>query len=509
MTSRAGAKPPVIDKNRASPRASSLIEAMRSLGYTIESAIADLVDNSISHGASTIHVEFDWNGSESTVAISDDGSGMSEAQLINAMRPGTHNPRDVRAKGDLGRFGLGMKTASFSQAKRMTVVSRAANESPAIRIWDLDYVCTADDWLLLRDPSEIATNQATWTLAQKTGTCVVWERLDRLVGEADIEDERSHRAFLDAADRVSAHLAMVFGEFLTGPKAIRLFVGNVRIKRWDPFQLDHPATQRLHSEPLTYRGGKVSVQPYVLPHHSKMTPDQFREAAGVNGWNANQGFYIFRNNRLLVAGGWLGLGLTRDEHMKLARIRIDVGNDTDFDWKLDVRKSRASPPVELREDLRRIARLTRDRAQEVYRHRGRRLVNLAPGEEASVWEAVTMRGKNHFRINRSHPVVHSIMVDSDGGRAVSALLRLIEETVPLASIYIRHAESPETQRAPFDDTKDSEVLEMLSELYLSLLQAGRSHASAIASLSALAVARDRPHLINSLNETPPKPPEVD
>ena len=366
-----------------------------------------------------------------------------------------------------------------------------------------------NDWILLRETSDVARRHALWLSGQTSGTCVIWEKLDRLVDNVEIGDESAHKAFLEAADRVGKHLAMVFGEFLSGKNPIRIQLGNEILKPWDPFLRDHDATQVLPEETISWAGRSVKIQPYVLPHHSRLDKQQFETASGSRGWNAHQGFYIYRNKRLIVAGGWLSLGLTSDEHLKLARIRIDMGNDVDFEWKLDVRKSVARPPIALRDQLRRIARATRDRAQEVYRHRGRKIVALSPNDHSSVWEGKVMRSRTLFRINREHPIVRSLTAEGDAGRAVEALLRLVEETIPTDSIYIRHAEAADSQPIPFEDTKDKHFLEMLSELYLGMITAGRSHSEAIATLSALQPARTRPHLIASLNEIPPSPSDID
>jgi hypothetical protein len=495
--------------DRAAPNPAALVEAMRSLGYTLEAAVADILDNSLSHGATQVRIRFDWAGPDSVVSISDNGCGMSEEGLVDAMRAGSHDPRADRAPGDLGRFGLGLKTASFSQASRLSVITRSEGHREAARVWDLPYITRANDWLLLRTPSDEADRHASWMREQPTGTCVVWEKLDRLVGGAAIDNEPAHKAFMESADRVGRHLSMVFGDFLVGRNSVTIHLGNVALARWDPFLRDHDGTQVLHEEHLPGGQHGVTVRPYVLPHHSKLTKLEFEAAAGAKGWNSHQGFYIYRNRRLISAGGWLSLGLTRDEHLKLARIRVDLGNDVDFDWKLDVRKSVASPPSSLRQDLRRIARLTRERAQEVYRHRGRRIVAASPEDFASIWEARLMRGKTLFRISREHPLVRALTGTDDNGRAVEALLKLVEQTVPLASIYIRHAEAPDEQSAPFDDIQDRQFSEMLSDLYLGLRSAGRSHEQAIACLSALSAAKARPHLLAVIDATPPKTSELD
>lgn len=495
--------------DRAAPNPAALVEAMRSLGYTLETAVADIVDNSLSHGATRVNIRFEWAGSDSVVSISDDGCGMSESRLVEAMRAGSHDPRADRSLGDLGRFGLGLKTASFSQASRLTVLTKTEGQLEATRIWDLPYITKANDWLLLRVPTPNADRHASLMRGYASGTCVVWEKLDRLVGVAGSDDEAAHRAFMEAADRVGKHLSMVFGEFLVGTNSVTMEIGNVTLKRWDPFLRDHAATQVLPPEKLSCGLHGAIVQPYVLPHHSKLTKAEFECASGPKGWNSHQGFYIYRNRRLISAGGWLSLGLTRDEHLKLARIRIDLENDVDFEWKLDVRKSVANPPIGLRQELRRIARLTRERAQEVYRHRGRRLVAASPEDYSSIWEARLMRGKTLFRISREHPVVRALTGRDENGRAVEALLKLAEQTVPLASIYIRHSEAPEEQPTPFDDTKDRQFSDMLSDLYLGLRSAGRGHEQAIACLSALSAAKSRPHLLAALDSKPPTLGELD
>jgi hypothetical protein len=138
----------------AEPRASAMIESLRAFGYNVQTAISDLMDNSISAGAGNVWLSFCWDGANSHISIQDDGHGMTEAQLISAMRPGSQSPLDEREANDLGRFGLGLKTASFSQCRRLTVASRSKDHVIAIRRWDLDYVNQVDEWRLLRTPAE-------------------------------------------------------------------------------------------------------------------------------------------------------------------------------------------------------------------------------------------------------------------------------------------------------------------------------------------------------------------
>lgn len=363
--------PPV---DPAPPKPAALIESLRAFGYDAQTAIADLIDNSITAQARNIWIDFIWDGTASVVSIRDDGVGMSEQDLVNAMRVGSRSPRDPREPNDLGRFGLGMKTASFSQCRILTVASKQRDSRVVSRTWDLDFVVESDEWLLLREPPHAVKSIADALGTQQTGTVVIWSFLDRLVNNAVTEDRAAENAFYATADRIRDHLAMVFSEYLRGRSAITIYVSGHPIAEWDTFLAGHNATQILPAEPLRWRGEEVRVTPFVLPHHTRMTPSEWEQAGGVYGWNAHQGFYIFRNKRMLVAGDWLGLGFTKEEHYKLARIRIDLSSQSDFDWHLDVKKSRAWPPNELRDQLKRIAKLARSRASEVYRHRGRKLV---------------------------------------------------------------------------------------------------------------------------------------
>jgi hypothetical protein len=335
-----------------------MIEALRGLGYTTATAIADVVDNSITAGSSSVAVEFTWNDGEATIVIRDDGRGMTDVELDHAMRLGDRNPLDQRSHGDLGRFGLGLKTASFSQCRRLTVASRKAgfNSTTCLR-WDLDVLAAGTDddgWYLLEGPSHSAEPLIAPLESCSQGTVVVWEILDRIVTPGFREQD-----FLDLIDRVERHLAMVFHRFIAGTRPeLGLVINGRPVGAWDPFLAQHPATWSSPLDAIPAPGGTVEVQSHVLPHKDRLEQKQYEEAAGPDGWTAQQGFYVYRNRRLLVAGSWLSLGRgrawTKEEAHRLARIRVDLPNTADFAWKIDIRKSIARPPVEIRDRLTRL-----------------------------------------------------------------------------------------------------------------------------------------------------------
>ena len=450
-----------------------MIESLRAFGYDLETAIADLVDNSISAHAKTVRVEFTWDGADSRVAVSDDGRGMSEEELFMGMRPGNRSPLEERAVGDLGRFGLGLKTASFSQCRSLTVISKVVGRPISVRCWDLDYVKETGEWRLLKDSDLAPLDLRTRLNELPSGTTVLWRKLDRVVGEAQSDDEPAHKRFLDGLDHVKQHLAMVFHRFLSEPGALKISLNERQIKPWDPYLIAETATQILGREQLMLRGNIVDVQPYVLPHHSKVDQEVHKIGAGPRGWNAQQGFYVYRNHRLLVAGDWLGLGFQKEEHFKLARIRVDFPNMMDIEWDIDVKKSRARPPGLLRGDLKRIATATRARASEVYRHRGKVIAREASGTHTFVWLRKVRHGKMFYEINRSHPLVRELLEKSSGNqKQMAALLRLVEETVPVPYVVMNNAESPDAHAAPYEGAPTTELVALLNLIVEALLRDG-------------------------------------
>jgi hypothetical protein len=488
----------------AEPGADSLIHSLRAFGYDLATALADLIDNSISAGAQNVWLEFYWSGARSTISVTADGRGMSTAQLHDAMRPGSRSPLEAREPGDLGRFGLGLKTASFSQAKSLTVGTKQGG-TISVRRWDLDVVSAAREWRLLKNGTDLFRARAIPSLENlPSGTVVFWQRLDRLVPEtAEVSDAHAQSQFLGLTERVRTHLAMVFHRFLRpdipGQKRLRIWLGKQEIRPWDPFLADDPATRLLAVENLPLPGGTLTVRPYVLPHHSKLSRDAHERAAGPRGWNAQQGFYVYRNRRLLVAGSWLGLKeLRQEEHYKLARILIDIPNSMDAGWGIDVKKSRAYPPAVVRQHLSLLATRTRAEAAKAYRFRGARLHPGRQREVVFLWDAKTLRGKVAYRVNRDHPVVRAAV--EAGGSPVSTLLRLVEETVPVPTILQQGMEDPTALADPFESGQRAELLEAMRSTYRKFLAMGEDPQEARELLLHIDPFYRFPELIATLDE---------
>jgi hypothetical protein len=465
------------------PQASALIESLRSFGYSLRAAVADLVDNSIAASAKKIWLRTYWSGAQSYIALIDDGHGMSQSELINAMRPGSKSPTEQRETGDLGRFGLGLKTASFSQCRRLTVWSRRDGKRAAIRCWDLDYVRDSSQWRLLSTVGEVTSEVLTSLRQPEHGTIVLREKMDRLVGGMESGDQEAQSHFHDAIDEVGSHLSMVFHRYMTGSSRTALFLNgddaDHRVQPWDPFLTDHPATQSLPAETLRVGESEIHIEPFVLPHHDRLSKKEHSRAGGLSGWNAQQGFYVYRNDRLLVPGSWLNLGYTKEEHYKLARIAVSFPSSLDHAWHIDVKKSVARPPRTIRKRLQQLAEITRRSAVEVYRHRDPLVGGRVRSPKVLVWKSSVRGNRTIYQICRDHPLVLTCMETADSlAKPLRALLKLIEETVPVHHIWLDSVQNATTAGQPFENAPSQDALPVLQQVFLSLRQRGHSEAEA-------------------------------
>lgn len=479
----------------AIPEASSMIETFRAIGYSIEAAVADVIDNSISAEAKNVWLNFDWKGSETWVSIKDDGFGMNNEELIQAMKPGSKNPLDGRSNKDLGRFGLGLKTASFSQCRKLTVLSKKEGFQQAFWTWDLDYVKESGKWELLKflpDAKMESENDS-----QKSGTIVLWNDIDRLVKNFHSDDAKALDKFLVIMEQVKYHLSMVFHRFIESG-SIKIWFQGRQIKAWNPFLISESATQIFPDEYLN--NGKVIVKGFVLPHKSKISEETYKEAEGPKGWGEQQGFYVYRNERLLLSGDWLGI-YRKEEHYKLARIQIDLPNTLDSEWQIDIKKSIARPPIVLREQLKAYSSKVRAQAVEVYRHKGRAVKQLPGQKFVPLWIDHKRGDKWFYKINREHPLIEKSInqAETEPQKAIENLIRFIEETVPSKSIYIKEASDEDAIGKPFEGIDQEPIRKAMKQMYDKLVNEGKTDEQAKAIIFNIDPFNLFPHFLEFIN----------
>lgn len=444
------------------------------MGYSPHTAIADLVDNCITAKARNVYIELSPSASDigGWIRIEDDGHGMDANELVNAMRWGGAGPLASRNPKDLGRFGLGMKTASVSLGRRLTVVSRKDRQINAVR-WDLDHIYDCGCWELLEgiDPEDEAFLEGTQfggAKESKSGTIVLVTKIDRLRidGHSDLQRQVNRTALYS---KIKDHLGLVFHRFLER-KVLKLNFGASAIKPWNLFGYPKGGeeAQWLKSTEL-FEKGRATVRTFVLPHYKKLTEEQHETLGGPRGWGAHQGFFIYRSDRLIVPGGWLGF-FRPEEHCKLARISVDLPNDLDAVWGLNVMKSNVRPPSALKGDLERIAAAARKSAMAAYRfHGAKEAPEVEISEEDTVrhafWKQISGKHEVLFRINRSHPLVEALVQSVSTKTFADAFLKTFERLLPVAAILQQPSKSTHGLAS---EPEEEEIRQLATALRLTI-----------------------------------------
>jgi len=443
----------------AKPNPKSTINSYRSFGYNLSTAISDIIDNSISANANQIRLDFKWNGKESFISICDNGIGMNQTELVLAMTPGSKDPEEERSEKDLGRFGMGLKTASFSQCKRLTCITKKESYTTIKRCWDIDYINAENEWQLI---DYISDNSFLEKIEnQKSGTLVLWEKLDRIVGNAEAKNESVKKAFYQEMINVKHHLSLVFHKFIES-KRIKIFFQNTEIQAYSPFLLNLNPKPEM-GQPETF--GNVEITYFILPHMSEIGKTDYENSGGSLGWFQEQGFYIYRGDRLLVAGDWLGLEKKRD-YSKLARIAVNFTNANDFNWHLDIKKSTATPPIEIRKELSRIAKIAIMKSAKIYNWRGQKTFSeKGYRNHEPLWtDEKTRDGIKKYKINRKHPIIKSLLEENN--KLAGKALNLLEENVPIELILSNQNEDPSFHELEKQIEKPSDdLINLAVELY--------------------------------------------
>jgi len=345
------------------PSAKRLIKSLRDMGYDFAQAVADVVDNSIEAGATTVAIDVEFEADDSWIRIADNGTGMRPEELREALRYGAE--RQYR-EDDLGKFGLGLKTASMSQCQKLCVASRWNKERADISAycWDLNHIERTNKWEILPVDRDGVAPAIRLPLKETTGTVVLWQRLDRILGYRHPYGEAARKRLFQMCRDVEEHLGMVFHRFLAGEvrgRKLKILVNGNTVRPWDPFCRDEPKTKQL--SPIRLKldyeldsgdivTEAINIEPYVLPHQDNFSSqDAFRMASGPANWNQQQGLYIYRAGRMIQSGGWSGLR-TADEHTKLARVAIHFLPALDEAFKINVAKMRVQLPGQLKDAIR-------------------------------------------------------------------------------------------------------------------------------------------------------------
>ena len=417
-----------ISREIVNPSLGNFISSLRDVGYTFEIAVADVLDNSISASAKNISI-YAIHEPDVVFAMLDDGIGLDEKGVREAMRLASSNPADKRPADDLGRFGLGLKTASFSQCRNLTVVSKKDDKLSA-RQWDLDLLAERNEWCLLTPAIDELDSLPLFRdlRSLKTGTLVVWRKIDRHEGES----------FIKEIDKLKKHLSLVFHRFLEARNRIKISVNQDELQPFNPFNPNNNATQIGTESRTKLFGSDVKIQSFILPHHSKISQQEFERFATEEGYTRSQGFYLYRANRLLIWGTWWGLLKAVDSY-KLVRIAVDIGNDQDRLWGIDIKKSTAKPAPEIRKLLATAVAQAKEKGWKVYKQRGSK---ISDATATKFWDLVVTSDGTKFSLNKEHPLFGAVRNVSDDTEMLDAYLAGIEQYIPLDAILLYLQENP-------------------------------------------------------------------
>lgn len=422
-----------------SPNPKSHIMTLSRIGYNLNSAISDIIDNSITANATTIHIELIIINDKPAVIILDDGSGMEENTLTDSMRIGCKDPSIKRDENDLGRFGSGMKMASFSQARKLTVFSKSNNSGIKCVAWDIDVVEKSNNWNL----ATYSANE-TFELCKRfnirfssSGTAVVWENISKYV---DFSRKEIENLIGQNIESLRSYIRLHFHKFMTGKNAIKFYINNQIVEYFDPFLRSRNGYQEGPSQSFRVKkGGRIELRVHILPHESKLSKSDLERLGGSDKITATQGLYVYRANRLIISGGWFGL--TRLSQLgKLARVEVNVPTSLDDEWSTDVKKSSLDIPHKVKSKLRQLIREPISRSKRAYRYRGRL-------EEANAFWKVNeneREGSISYQVAIDNNSLNQILEGLDKKTRFKFLeyLANLSKEIPIHHIYERMSSDP-------------------------------------------------------------------
>ena len=439
-----------------SPPPKNHLTTLSRVGYTFTSAVGDLIDNSIAAGSQNISILFKLLDEEPAFWIIDDGFGMTAKELKKNMVIGCKDPDDQREEKDLGRFGSGMKTASFSQARQLTVVSRTSTD-PTVSAarWDTDLIKEKNEWRLeILAKEDIANlNYLTDFDNLCSGTVVCLQALTCIDSNPNISSQIS-----SLCTELTDYIQLYFHRFLN--KNLKLTLNGVSISGLDPFMTNLPGHQELGKRELRTKKGKIVIQSHVLPRLTNLTKTQLAKYKGAKYISQHQGLYVYRDERLILAGGWFGIG-NMNELSNLVRIQIDIPSELDKEWETDVKKSQLKIPLKVRQILKRILGSPISTAKKVHKYVGKK------DEDSKYWEIRQNELSGHeetkYLINKDNALLKDFtsILNPSAKIKLAKYLCAIANNLPVNHIYMTMASTPKSIAQSTSEADYNSLLEAL------------------------------------------------
>ena len=453
-----------IDTFDFTPDPISLLESNRNLGYSIEEAISDLIDNSISAEATNVSYEIHPNNGKPYFLLKDNGIGMSnlDNELVDSFRLGSKNPLDERDPNDLGRFGFGMKTASLSQARILTVITKKKGYNTLAFSLDLNFIRDNGKWLLKKIDDDFYKAEFDFLKDLDSGTIIRWDDWDRA--------PKSENDLLSLNSQINDYLSVCFHRFIE--KGISISCHDYSLESCSPIPSGEGA--EFYSEIILDKNNKAKQTSYILQHPKNWEENyeninRFNSFRLFNGFERQQGIYIYRCDRLLTPqGGWLGL-LKKGNAAKFARVVIDYPNDADALWSLDITKTNASIPFEFKREIKKLIDKTKKKSVTKIVSGNRNIKRSLSQTHSNIWKISDEKEFNSYKyiIDNNHPILRGLIDEKKiKEKDLNFLLKLISENLPVAKIIENNDIDPSKHDRMISQNKLSETdLEMAKILF--------------------------------------------
>lgn len=455
------------------PDPESLLESIRSVGYSLKEAISDLIDNSISANASRIDVIIDLENS-GEFHLLDNGDGMDHQKLVSSFRLGSTNPKITRDENDLGRFGMGMKTASLSQSRSVTVTSKQ-NNNIVSRTLDLDEVSSLKKWVI--GEKEQQSDIISKLKEIEHGTIVSWEKIDH----SKISKEENNNLLFE----IRNYISLCFHRFMErSNNKIAFYLNNVIIKPVSPVV----EGAQVFSE-IALNDIDSKMRAFTIPiRKENKSVSVFNSFELFNGVENQQGIYIYRSDRLLCFGGWLGIVKPNNSY-KLCRVIIDFKNDysSDNKWNIDIKKTKAEIPYEYRREIKRfVQKAQKDSSIKIGKYNrneiGTSISNLYEDAELWVIKKNNKFGYWEYSLNINNPIFKGIL-EKVKKYELEVLLKIITRNIPIADIIDNNDEEPANHDMLYAEIDLEDVLfnekKQVEKLLQIFLQTGKTKSDAI------------------------------
>lgn len=412
-----------IDED-AEPNPEYLIKSIAEQGYSLESSLADLMDNSVSADADKIEVLIKTEEEPFTLFIADNGNGMDETMLKASMQFPSDSPEKERNDYDLGRFGLGMKTASFSQTRCFTVISKKkGTKTYTGRTWDVNYLKKTGKWkLVVNTQEEVAELIRQYHLLSEgylyrfddfeANTVVVWRGLYKF--EDYLEESNRQTALKKQITEVTTdYLSLVFHRFMERRKnPLQIRINNNLIAPFNPFPPTISDFRPIEFKQRNFSTDTIKIEGFVLPSRS------IDESQNISVWTTKnrslmdmEGIYIYRADRLIHFGGWNGL-IKKTPRLQLARLRVEIGNSVDHLLHLNVAKSQIEIPHDLTAAFEKYIEELKTHAEREFFNRDiRKFSSNHKEENFQLFHRKASSKGTLLEVNSSFPLLKSLMVE--------------------------------------------------------------------------------------------------